>query len=227
VRSRWLVSVVVVATGAAVVAVVGLILHTSQWHQPILRARVSGTVQTDRGTLPHAFLSLATYPDSQAGEHGPGGGDHPDWVSYGPSTNLEVPAHSVVTITIRQYDSGEELIDPFFGHVRGTLGNTLTLNGKTLPGINPDHVAHTFTLRALPGDSNPDFFVSVPLAPTPDDAPAQANGYPKPEVITFSFAVGGPGKYVWNCEFPCGTGYQGFGGPMSTLGYMAGTLTVT
>jgi hypothetical protein len=47
-------------------------------------------------------------------------------------------------------------------------------------------------------------------------------------VVRFSFMTGGPGKYVWNCEFPCGDGtYAKFGAPMSTRGYMSGTLTVT
>jgi hypothetical protein len=31
---------------------------------------------------------------------------------------------------------------------------------------------------------------------------------------------------VWQCEYPCGTSYNGFGGPMSTNGYMNGTFTV-
>jgi hypothetical protein len=31
---------------------------------------------------------------------------------------------------------------------------------------------------------------------------------------------------VWNCEYPCGSEYAGFGGAMSTQGYMDGTLTV-
>ena len=52
--------------------------------------------------------------------------------------------------------------------------------------------------------------------------------YPKPIEVTFSFRTKGPGKYVWNCEFPCGDGtYAKFGGPMSTRGWMSGTLTVT
>ena len=62
-----------------------------------------------------------------------------------------------------------------------------------------------------------------------DDAPAAAGSdYPKPIEVTFSFRTKGPGEYVWNCEFPCGDGtYAKFGGPMSTRGWMSGTLTVT
>ena len=55
--------------------------------------------------------------------------------------------------------------------------------------------------------------------------------YPKPNVIMFRFRTGAPGLYIWHCYVPCGTGLagnqEGFGGPMSTVGYMSGTLTVT
>ena len=38
-----------------------------------LKATVKGTASTPQGNLPHAFLKLATYPDSMAGEHGKDG----------------------------------------------------------------------------------------------------------------------------------------------------------
>jgi hypothetical protein len=220
-------AVVAVLIGAIVVAGTIVILRSQQSDQPLLRATVNGTASTSQGTLPHAFLDLSTYPDSLAGEHGANGGDHPDWVSYS-TTSLEVPAHSLVTITLKQYDSGASLLNPFFDMVQGTEG-TATLNGKPFTSVSPDNIGHTFTLRGIPGNNPQDLFVSVPMERLTDEEEAKplANGYPKPNVIQFSFIVGGPGKYQWNCEFPCGISYQGFGGPMSTIGYMAGTLTVS
>lgn len=193
-----------------------------------LDARVVGTAQTAHGSVKHATLKLATYPDSLAGEHGASGGAHPGWVSYGPSTNLHVPAHSVVTVTIDQYDGGEKITNPWFAKVHGTVGGTMTVDGKTATGTDPDTVGHTFTIHAAPGNQTP-LFVSVPLPAVADDAPVNdATGYPtSPHVVVFSFVTGGPGEYVWNCEFPCGDGYYAkFGGPMATQGYMSGTLTV-
>jgi len=171
-------------------------------------------------------MELATYPDSLAGEHGPGGGSQPDWVSYGPTTNLSVPAHSLVTITIKQYDSGGKITNPYFATVHGTVDGTETVNGKTVTDVNSDAVGHTFTVHALPTNQDP-LFVSVPLPALPDNAkPASGSNYPNPNVVTFSFVTDGPGNYVWNCEYPCGDGYVAFGGAMSTRGYMSGTLTV-
>lgn len=212
--------------GAVIFTLLGTTLSSASEHSPELKATVKGTANTPRGQLPHAFLHLATYPDSMAGEHGTDGGAHPDWVSYGPTTNLDVPAHSEVTITIDQYDSGETIFNPYFARPHGTVGGTETVNGKTVPGVNPNSIGHTFTLHMFPNSTQPDLFVSVALPGVPDDAPAQANGYPKPNVVTFSFITGAPGQYIWNCEFPCGSQYRSFGGPMSTKGYMSGTLKV-
>ena len=193
-----------------------------------LDAAVSGTAQTTEGTLPHATLTLATYPDSMAGEHGTSGGVHPDWVSYGPSTNLHVPAHSLVTVTLTQWDTGGAITNPYFAKVHGTVEDTMTADGKKVTGIDPQAVGHTFTIHAAPGNQDP-LFVSVPLPAVADNAPtADDTGYPtSPHVVVFSFITHGPGTYVWNCEYPCGDGtYAKFGGPMSTRGYMSGTLTV-
>jgi hypothetical protein len=231
VRTKLLVgAVVTVVVGAAVVVSAILILHATAINQPLVTAEVRGTANTSQGVLPHAFLDLSTWPDSMAGYHGSTGGAHPGWVTYGPSTNLQVPAHSLVTVTIHQYDSGEALLNPFFAKVRGTVGGRATLNGKSYSQIDYQHTAHTFTARGIPSATQPSLFINVPLPPVSDDAPAvvKVNGtmYPKPNVIVFSFVTGDPGRYAFNCEFPCGISYQGFGGPMSTLGYMAGTLTV-
>lgn len=216
-----------VAAGVLVVVLAGTTLARAGTTPGLLHATVNGTAQTPVGVLPHAFLELATYPDSMAGEHGPDGGSKPDWVSYGPTTNLSVPAHSLVTITIKQYDGGEKITNPWFAQVHGTVDGTMTVDGKTQTGANPDAIGHTFTIHALPTNQDP-LFVNVPLPALPEDAqPAPGSDYPTPYVVVFSFVTGGPGEYVWNCEYPCGDGtYAKFGGPMSTRGYMSGTFTV-
>jgi hypothetical protein len=217
-----------VLAGAAAVAVTAVILSSAGAQASPLSATVRGTAQTSQGDLPHAFLNLATYPDSLQGVHGKDGGAHPDWVTYGPTSNLRVPAHSLVTVTIKQYDSGDKITNPYFAKVHGTVGGTAIVNGRTVRAISADSIGHTFTLHAAPTNQDP-LFVSVALPALPDSATPLPNSlYPKPNVVTFSFITGGRGDYVWNCEFPCGDGfYASFGGPMSTRGYMSGTLTVT
>ncbi|HEY8883493.1 MAG TPA: hypothetical protein VIM47_08855 [Dermatophilaceae bacterium] len=218
----------VVAAGVLAVVLAGTALAKAGTTPGLLKATVNGTAQTPVGVLPHAFMELATYPDSMAGEHGPDGGSKPDWVSYGPTTNLSVPAHSLVTVTIKQYDTGGTITNPWFAKVHGTVDGTVTVNGKTATQLNPDVIGHTFTIHALPTNQDP-LFVSVPLPALPDEAkPAPGSDYPAPAVVTFSFVTGSAGEYVWNCEYPCGDGfYAKFGGPMSTRGYMSGTFTVT
>ena len=113
-----------------------------------------------------------------AGEHGASGGPHPGWVSYGPSTNLHVPAHALVTVTIQQYDSGEAITNPYFAQVHGTVGGRWPSTARRPQAIDPEHVGHTFTIHAAPGNQDP-LFVSVPLPAVADDAPTDAaTGYP-------------------------------------------------
>lgn len=219
-----------VAAGVLVVVLAGTTLARAGTTPGLLKATVKGTAQTPVGVLPHAFMELATYPDSMAGEHGPDGGSQPEWVSYGPTTNLSVPAHALVTITIKQYDSGGTITNPWFAKVHGTVDGTVMVNGKSETQLKPDAIGHTFTIHALPTNQDP-LFVSIPLPALSDEAEAKlapGSNYPAPDVVTFSFVTGGPGEYVWNCEYPCGDGtYAKFGGPMSARGYMSGTFTVT
>ena len=220
--------VITFGAAAAVLGITAFGLSSKGPNSTRLDAVVVGTAETPQGPMKHATLEFATYPDSMAGEHGASGGAHPGWVSYGPSTNLHVPAHSLVTVTIDQYDGGEKITNPYFAKVHGTVDGTMTVDGKTETGADPEHIGHTFTIHAAPGNQDP-LFVSVPLPAVADDAPTAADtGYPThPHVVVFSFITGGKGTYVWNCEYPCGDGYYAkFGGPMSTQGYMSGSFTV-
>lgn len=192
---------------------------------PVERAQIVGTVQGPDGAMPHAEISLSVYPNSLAGEHGKGGGGHPSWVSYS-ATNLWVPAHAVVTFTIRQYDTPTPTIDPFFDRVVGTRGGVAHYNGKAATELSSQQVAHTFTIHGIPQSTQPTVFVSVPLLGVPSNAPTGANGYPSPAVVRFSIVTGASGSYVFQCFVPCGTGFNGWGGPMESQGYMAGNVVV-
>ncbi len=189
-----------------------------------------------------ANLSLGVYPDSYVC-HGPGGsrggGPHPEWVTYCPSTTIKVPAYSTVTVTIRQYDTGGSLHNDFFASVRGTVGSVAYLNGRPMRAGEPQNIGHTFTVQTPPDSKLTPLFVSVPLPGVSESAPNSehiaGHEYPRPNVIRFQFRTGTPGDYIWHCYVPCGEGLagegiggnDGFGGPMATTGYMSGTLTVT
>jgi hypothetical protein len=182
-----------------------------------------------------ATLTIGTFPDSMAC-HPNADEQQSQWVSYCPSTTLEVPPNSVITVVIMQYDSASTVVNDYFRQVHGTIGGTMLVNGKSMKQIGADAPGHTFTLQSPPDTSNP-LFVSVPLLGVPDNAPnvtVTVNGnqyqYPKPNVISFQFRTGPAGTtYVWHCYVPCGSDRgvpYGFSGPMSTTGFMAGTLTV-
>jgi hypothetical protein len=173
-----------------------------------------------------AHLTLQTVPSYG---HEP----QPDWVSYlaqdasghwRHSTIYTIPAHTLITVTVYQFDTATGLRNPFLAQVRGTQGATATLNGKTFGTLDPDLASHTFTV--------PNLGISVPLAGVGDDAKNQCSEAPCPlsdahETITFKFMSPGKGSYRWQCFVPCALAtYFGFGGPMQTIGWMSGYFKV-
>jgi hypothetical protein len=175
------------------------------------------------------------------------------WVTYCAGDNnavdrIELPPNSLITVKISQYDSGTTLINDYFAQVRGT---TATLDGQPFSNVSdvgtiskvvkgghtfdPDP-GHTFTIQSVPNSTNP-IFVSVPLIGVNSNAPTpvniNGNMYPVPNIISFTFRTGPAGMtYLWKCYDPCGDQEGrdapfGFSGPMWTLGYMAGYISVT
>src|SRR6266567_3821408 len=217
-----IVASIILGFGIVALVALGLQANTGLGYEPgVLQATKTGTNS--------ASLNLSTFPDSQV--------CHPDtpnpqigWVTYCSSTTWELPANSLITVVIKQYDSASGLYNDFFQKVQGTVGGVAMYNNKPLSQINGDDAAHTFTIQSQPDEQKP-LFVSVPLLGVPDNAPNLANGYPKPNVIEFQFHTGPAGHvYIWHCYVPCGNDREspyGFSGPMTTTGYMAGTLTVT
>ncbi len=218
--------VLTLVIAAAVLAGVALLFRTQYYTSPsgTLVATPAGSVTVNGRTLQHVTLAFNTYPDSTGMVNGqpihPSGNS--SWPAYGPTNQFQVPAHSLVTVTVRQYDSGGALNNPFFATVRGTVGNIALVNGKPVHSIDPNNVGHTFTVRGAPG-VDPGFFLNVPLPAVPGNNQADNGQY---ESVTFSFVSGTKGVYAWNCEFPCGTQVAGFGGPMGAFGFMSGFIHV-
>ena len=192
-----------------------------------------GTAVVNGQSVPHVSLKFDTYPDSTGSVGGkpihPNG--NPSWPAYGLTNQFQVPANSLVTVTIRQYDSGGSLNNPWFANVIGTVGGTATItapDGKvtTTNHVDPDNVGHTFTMRGIPG-TDPGFFLNVPLPTNEnlpnDDANPDAGQY---YTVQFSFMSGPKGTYAWNCEFPCGQMVASFGGVMGAYGFMSGFFHV-
>jgi hypothetical protein len=186
------------------------------------------TLQATKTGPNSATLEIAAYPDGGVC-HSNEGVPQVNWVTYCPTTAFEVPANSLITVVIKQYDTPTGLYNDFFQTVQGTVGGVAMYNNKPMSQIKADDTAHTFTIQSTPDEPNP-IFVSVPLLGVPDTAPTLANGYPAPNVIQFQFRTGPAGTYIWHCYVPCGSDREspyGFSGPMATTGYMAGTITVS
>ena len=177
----------------------------------------------------------------------------PDWVSYfvqDPVTSqwvhttlFSVPANTKVNMTIYGYDGCTPLRNNLWSGVRGTIGGTVTVqqfSPKNVPLGGPQtvslinswadcNVGHTFAIPAMglfvpvasPNANNSvnNLCSSSPCTPTSGGAYAKE---------TFSFvSPAHAGVFRWQCFVPCGGGFiGGNGGPMATLGYMAGNMDV-
>ncbi|HEU5345614.1 MAG TPA: hypothetical protein VFU60_14810 [Ktedonobacterales bacterium] len=143
----------------------------------------------------------------------PGGPDD-NWPAYMATSLTALPANTVVTVTIRNFDLGDDAVPANYPMltVQGTIGGVAYVNGKSYSGLDATHMSHTFTISAL--------HLNVPI---PGDAVGDATNVP----VTFSFRTPAKaGTYTFQCYVPCGTGSSGFDGPMATMGYMRGTITV-
>jgi len=177
------------------------------------------------GQAPHAKVTMQTVASL-------GFGPHPDWVSYLAkepggswvhSTVLSVPANSLVTVTVYQYDTATGLRNPFWGGPRGIVG-LMKVDGKPYATLDPSLASHTFAI--------PELGVSVPLKGVADNAKNQCSVAPctlqeAHTTVVFTFHTGKKGTFRWQCFVPCAFGtILGFGGPMQSLGYMDGLLHV-
>ncbi len=207
---------------AVIAVVVAVVAALIAWY-------VTGYLMTSPAavSLPGANLTLQTVA-------GLGNGyTEPTWVSYlvkdqnghwQHSTIYKVPAHSLVRVTVYQFDGNSGLRNPFLARPQGVVGNVMQVDGKTTDSINPDDASHTFAIAA--------YHLVVPLPGVADDAKNQCDQAPcgldkAHRTITFSFHTGAPGHFRWQCFVPCAAGFIfGFGGPMQTIGYMDGFLDV-
>lgn len=128
------------------------------------------------------------------------------------TTDFTLPAHAKVTVTIEDQDLGDTALPAGspFSAVKGTIGNVAYVDGIPYRSLDPTKVAHTFTV--------PQLGLNVPL---PGDLPSGQ----KISAVTFTFFTGKAGTYMWQCMDPCGSG-SGWEGPMATMGYMMGTMTI-
>ena len=234
---RAFIALITVILGVLVVG--GSVMALSWFDQEpaFIEAKPAGTLQTPQGELPHVTLDLSILPNTSAEYPGPSGPANAlieangvqqsqGWPFYWPSTSIRLPANTAVTVRLQQYDGSSTVLNDYWAGVHGTVDGTATYNGKKLTKINPADVAHTFTIHQYPESGQETVFLSVPMLATPNNATHEANGYPKPQIIEFTFVTGQPGEYIWNCEDPCGDSYQGFGGVMQARGWMSGKIVV-
>jgi hypothetical protein len=184
----------------------------------------ASAIQTPTGEQ----LYLATVPSAALDD------PHSTWVSYYAvdagggnwrhATTYQLPANTLVHVTIYQFDSQTGLRNEFISQAQGTVGGNFVLDGKATQAVDPTTASHVFAI--------PEIGLSVPLVGIPSTAKNPCSNAPcslsmDHTTTAFTFRTPGPGLYRWQCFVPCAAGFiQGLGGPMQTVGYMDGFIKV-
>ena len=126
---RALVAILTVLAGVLVVGSIAVFAHATSGEPPVLVATPTGKAQTPQGEMNSAKLDLDVYPNNSTQVPGPSEGVNAayaqfGWPFYDPSTTLQVPAHSLITVTIHQYDSGGLIFNPYWSKVHGDRKST-------------------------------------------------------------------------------------------------------
>ncbi|MGE5334853.1 MAG: hypothetical protein ACM3N4_09160 [Nitrososphaerota archaeon] len=196
---RGIRAAVMVVGGLFLVALFGGLDAIASYGQPAPNGRAASSATT------HVTLDIMPVKP---------GGPTEDYAAYLPSTVLVLPAHSIITVTIRNFDLDPtpptQEISPY-SHVQGTVDGFAYADGKPYSTLTPGAIAHTFTVDAL--------HLNVPI-------PSQAASGKHYVTVSFRFHTGQAGTYSWRCFAPCGDGPGEQSGPMAELGYMRGALIV-
>jgi hypothetical protein len=133
------------------------------------------------------------------------------------SASIAVPGHRLIELVIVCYDDGNAtMVQSSANQVSGTQGNTVLVEnndninssqgisgivvkgGQTVSSIDPQVLAHTFSVPAL------NLNIPVEVSST---------------MVAF-FTINQPGTYTWQCLTLCGSA------AMSSPGWMTGSLVV-
>jgi hypothetical protein len=135
-----------------------------------------------------------------------------------PASNIRLPAHTLIQLTIISYDTPTAGSPDQEGKVTGTVGGTVyVINGTTAMGTDVNQLwgrnvtsvpgnmlAHTFTI--------PQLGINIPVV----------GG----DTVIAYFYLDQAGTFQWVCLTPCGFGPSGMQGAMSKSGWMEGQVTV-
>lgn len=188
----------VVAGVVALAVVAGLFLGASLSGGS---ATASGSTPPASPSVDHLYLTVAFNPVTGLDEYFP--------------ANFTVPAHTLVIVTITNYDNGTNPVPAAVANVIGTVGGTEsvvypgTSAATTVSSVDITDIAHTFSVPVAGGG----YALNAPI---PAAGPTGL-----PTTVSFGTYFNQTGDLVWMCMAPCDPG------SMVTPGFMTGTITVT
>lgn len=191
---------------SGVVMIVGWSVGRGVGYDSVVHGAGAGNTTGTVMTPPHFYLVI---------HQGEQLGNEPLGPAYLPAT-FTLPAYTTVTITITNFDDATALPDKYAQYAKASGIDKNSFQSAAMDPTNPNakvasttmsqveatKVSHTFTIQTLN--------LNVPIAAK--------------STTTFSFHTPCCTS-AWRCMDPCGIGPVGWGGAMSTDGYMQGHVT--
>jgi hypothetical protein len=115
-------ALVAMVLSVAVVAGVGLLLHklSADPNGTLVATKETETITLDGKVYPKASLTMGVYADLEQAHADGFDGNKNDWVQYGPSNHLVLPANTYVTMTIHGYVNAQAIRISFGAEFVGT-----------------------------------------------------------------------------------------------------------
>ena len=136
------------------------------------------------------------------------------------SANISLPAHRLIQLTVEDLDTGNDPLPAQYSQVTGTVGNTEMMMNLTAASQNPTNSSNYSVVSSLDAQGQVSHTFTIPQLGINIPSPAQS-------VEVVDFTINQTGVFPWQCMDPCGFGPSGWLGPMSSAGWMQGSVTVT
>jgi hypothetical protein len=135
------------------------------------------------------------------------------------SANIQLPAKTLIELTIISYDTPTPNATVSMASVAGTVGGKVYVINATTASVDDPSLQWSVNASSVPLHSLAHTF-SIPTLGINVPVPAGS-------LVNAYLYFNETGTFQWLCETPCGFGPAGAGGAMAQPGWMQGQVTVT
>ena len=165
--------------------------------------------------------------------------------SLASASNLNLPSHKLISITIVDYDGQGTEANVYsnnpsnitnYANVTGTVGGVeYYYNNTNINSSLSNNISNNITVKGgvlisqVPwvGNSTGGYDLAHTFTILSGGSIILNLPSPGASIVHANIYINQTGTYTWQCYVPCGSATNGWGGAMATAGWMAGQVTVS